>query len=61
MQLMRHESIETTLKYFVGRNAESTAGVLWEAHRAAGDNSDNNQSETVDAENCGSRNYRSAK
>jgi integrase len=36
-QLMRHESIETTLRYYVGRNAQSTADVLWEAHeRAAG-------------------------
>jgi hypothetical protein len=36
MELMRHESIETTLKYYVGRNAQSTADVLWAAHEAAG-------------------------
>ena len=29
-QLMRHESIETTMKYYVGRDAQSTAAVLWE-------------------------------
>ena len=28
-QLMRHESIETTLKYYVGRNAEATADAIW--------------------------------
>jgi len=32
-ELMRHESIETTLRYYVGRNAQSTAAVLWDAHR----------------------------
>jgi integrase len=32
MELMRHESIETTLKYYVGRNAQTTADVLWQAH-----------------------------
>lgn len=34
-ELMRHESIETTLKYYVGRNAQTTAAVLWAAHKAA--------------------------
>ena len=33
MELMRHESIETTLRYYVGRNAQATADVLWEAHK----------------------------
>jgi integrase len=28
-ELMRHESIETTLTYYVGRNAERTAAALW--------------------------------
>ena len=32
MELMRHESMSTTLKYYVGRNAERTADILWEAH-----------------------------
>ena len=31
MELMRHESIETTLKFYVGRNAEKTARALYEA------------------------------
>jgi integrase len=31
MELMRHESIETTLTYYVGRNAERTAAALWES------------------------------
>ena len=30
-QLMRHESISTTMEYYVGRNAEAAAEVLWEA------------------------------
>lgn len=34
--LMRHESIDTTLRYYVGRNAETTASVLWSAYRTAG-------------------------
>ena len=33
--LMRHESIETTLHYYVGRNAQNTARTLWEAHKKA--------------------------
>ena len=28
-ELMRHESIETTLRYYVGRNADLTADSLW--------------------------------
>jgi hypothetical protein len=28
---MRHESIETTMKYYVGVNAEATADELWRA------------------------------
>ena len=31
MELMLHESIETTLRYYVGRNAQATAVILWEA------------------------------
>jgi integrase len=30
-ELMRHESIETTLRYYVGANAERTAEVCWSA------------------------------
>ena len=32
MELMRHESIETTMRYYVGRNAEMTADTLWLAY-----------------------------
>ena len=32
MELMRHESIDTTLKYYVGRNAQRTAKLLREAY-----------------------------
>ena len=31
MQLMRHEDVNTTMKFYVGREAEATADVLWEA------------------------------
>jgi integrase len=31
MQLMRHEDISTTMKYYVGREAEATADVIWAA------------------------------
>lgn len=31
-ELMRHESVETTMRYYVGQNAESTADTLWECH-----------------------------
>jgi hypothetical protein len=33
MQLMRHESIGTTMRYYVGRSVEATTQVLWEAYR----------------------------
>lgn len=36
MELMRHESIETTLRFYVGQNAQNTAKTLWDAHKAAG-------------------------
>ena len=35
MELMRHESIETTLRFYVGTNAAKTSGILYEAHRKA--------------------------
>ena len=28
MEIMRHESIETTMKYYVGKNAERTAAMM---------------------------------
>lgn len=33
MELMRHESIDTTLSYYLVRNAERTAAMLWEQDR----------------------------
>ena len=33
-ELMRHASIETTLRYYVGFNAEKTADILWEIHES---------------------------
>src|SRR4029079_8409731 len=41
MELMRHESIDTTMRFYVGRNAQRTADVLWEAHAAASNTSSN--------------------
>jgi integrase len=35
MELMRHESIDTTLKYYVGRNAQRTAKAVREAYEEA--------------------------
>jgi integrase len=32
MALMRHESIDTTMRYYVGRNANTTADAAWEAY-----------------------------
>lgn len=40
-QLMRHESVETTLRFYVGKNAEATADVLWAAYAAASGNGGN--------------------
>ncbi|REJ92496.1 MAG: site-specific integrase [Planctomycetota bacterium] len=34
-ELMRHASIETTMKYYVGHNAELTADAVWEAYGSA--------------------------
>jgi integrase len=41
MELMRHESIETTMKFYVGKNAQTTADVLWKA--VSGNTSGNSQ------------------
>ena len=34
-QLMRHESVDTTMKYYVGRDADAVADVLWGAVESA--------------------------
>ena len=31
-ELMRHESIETTLNFYVGRNAQTTARAIWDQY-----------------------------
>ena len=36
-ELMRHASIETTMKYYVGQNAQRTAAQLWKAASDLGD------------------------
>ena len=51
MELMRHESIETTLRFYVGRNAQTTAAVLWDAHRAAGKQTGNTPTNGYDVRN----------
>jgi integrase len=46
MELMRHESIDTTMRYYVGRNAHKTADALWEAvkSRQSAENAEGNTS-----------------
>ena len=34
-ELMRYSSIDTTMKYYVGQNAEATADELWQCHERA--------------------------
>jgi hypothetical protein len=34
---MRYESIDTTMRYYVGRSAQATADVVWEAYNKAVD------------------------
>jgi integrase len=38
MQLMRHEDISTTMRFYVGREAEATADVLYAAIEKLGTN-----------------------
>jgi integrase len=35
MELMRHESIQTTMRFYVGQNAQRTADAAWVAYEAA--------------------------
>lgn len=39
MQLMRHEDVSTTMRYYVGKEAQATADELWEAVAKQGTNS----------------------
>jgi hypothetical protein len=32
-QIMRHESIETTMRYYVGQNSKATAKAIWAAFK----------------------------
>jgi integrase len=43
-ELMRHENIQTTLKYYVGQNANRTAEVVWAAFSGQNGNSFGNTS-----------------
>jgi hypothetical protein len=49
MELMRHESIDTTMRYYVGRNAQDTAKRLWEAYRRTGNTSGNRTAKSSSA------------
>jgi hypothetical protein len=42
-EMMRHESIDTTMQYYVGRNAQATADVIWGAYSAAVGNTSGNK------------------
>ncbi len=46
MQLMRHEDMSTTMKYYVGKEAEATADVLYAAVKKLGTNSGTNRRKT---------------
>ena len=35
MALMRHEKIETTMRFYVGRNANTTADAVWKAYQSS--------------------------
>lgn len=47
MLLMRHESIDTTMKYYVGRTAQATADVVWEAYERTKGQSGNKIRDTL--------------
>jgi hypothetical protein len=51
MMLMRHESIETTMKLYVRRNARTASEVLWQAYSGKSEigNSFGNSPETKTA------------
>lgn len=46
-QLMRHESIDTTMKYYVGRDADAVADVLWQAAEVAAASQQGTNSSTI--------------
>jgi integrase len=51
-ELMRHSSIETTMTYYVGQNARSTAAELWQA---LGNNSGNITSSDAPADSASAK------
>jgi integrase len=50
MELMRHESIDTTMKFYVGRNAQSTAAVLWQASGYKNGYTPTNEGQAIESE-----------
>ncbi|MSR60544.1 MAG: hypothetical protein EXS05_23365 [Planctomycetaceae bacterium] len=47
-QMMRHENIETTMEFYVGRDAEATADAMWQAFdNLPGNKSGNSDAKTV--------------
>ena len=61
-ELMRHESIETTLKYYVGQNAQSTADLLWAAHesKSQSSNTSGNMAQNAESDERGLQATRSS-
>ena len=48
-EMMRHESIDTTMQFYVGRNAKRTAATIWNAYDGSGGNTLGNSAlETVE-------------
>ena len=52
MELMRHKSIDTTMRFYVGQNADKTASILWAAYKEADENANmgTQSSERAEAE-----------
>jgi integrase len=46
-ELMRHEDIQTTMRFYVGANAQSTAATLWAAYAKAGDGNNSQNGNTL--------------
>jgi integrase len=46
-ELMQHESIQTTMKYYVGTNAEATADALWATVESKGNKSGNTRRRSI--------------
>lgn len=48
-ELMRHENISTTMRYYVGQNAKRTAALLWDVHRGLGNQMGNQQTQQCES------------